>query len=126
VSKQNLTYAQKIKMCNREALISVGVLALIVVVWIALGFGLSGSPVRILGIPLWVLTGTVGTWLVAVIAAVVLSRVFFADFSLEDEEEGEGEGVLYGEESLEGKKLLRGEESLEGKGVLCGEEGDKQ
>jgi len=93
-SQKKLSYAEKLQACSREALITVGVLAVLVAAWIGLGFGLAGLDVTICGIPLWAVTGTVGTWVVAIIAAVVLSRLFFKDFSLDDEidarEQGEG------------------------------------
>ena len=59
-----------------------------IAVWALLGFGLAGSESRILGIPLWAVAGTVGTWLFAVAVSVVLSKKIFSDFSAE---EGDGD-----------------------------------
>lgn len=81
-------YGAKLRQCNREALITVAALALTIVVWALLGFGLAGSEIRILGIPLWAVAGTVGTWLFAVAVSVVLSKKIFSDFSAE---EGDGD-----------------------------------
>ena len=50
--------------------------------------GLAGSEARDLGIPLWAVAGTVGTWLFAVAVSVVLSKKIFSDFSAE---EGDGD-----------------------------------
>lgn len=74
------SYDAKLRQCNREALITVGALVLTIIVWIICGFGLAGSAVKIAGIPLWAVCGTVGTWIFAIIVAVVLSKRFFRDF----------------------------------------------
>ena len=81
-------YGAKLRQCNREALITLAALALTIVVWALLGFGLAGSETRILGIPLWAVAGTVGTWLFAVAVSVVLSKKIFSDFNAE---EGDGD-----------------------------------
>ena len=86
-TKQDLAYGEKLRRCNKEALVTVGALALTVIVWIVCGFGLSGLSVKIAGIPLWAVCGTVGTWIFAIIVSVVLSRAFFKDFDVEEEGE---------------------------------------
>ncbi len=78
------TYASKMHRANREAAYTVVALAVIVVAWLVLGFGLAGSDVRIASTPLWIIGGTVGTWLVAVVAAVVLAKRIFVNFDLDD------------------------------------------
>lgn len=88
MSQKKLSYAEKLQACSREALITVCVLIFLVLIWIALGFGLAGAKITLGGIPLWAITGTVGTWIAAIIAATVLSRLFFQDFSLDDDEDG--------------------------------------
>ena len=40
-------YGAKLRQCNREALITVAALALTIVVWALLGFGLSGVEARV-------------------------------------------------------------------------------
>ena len=84
----NKTYGAKLRQCNREALITVAALALTIVVWALLGFGLSGVETRICGIPLWAVAGTVGTWVFAIAVSVVLSKKIFSDFNAE---EGDGD-----------------------------------
>lgn len=81
------TYAQKMQRADREALYSVVALAVIVVAWIIGGIGLSGLDVQIASTPIWIIGGTVGTWLVSVVIAVVFAKRVFANFSLEDDEE---------------------------------------
>ena len=82
---KNLSYSDKLRSCNREALIAVIALIVIALVWYLLGFGLSGSSIKILGVPLWAAAGILGTWIVAVIIAIILSRIFFKDFELDDD-----------------------------------------
>lgn len=77
-------YASKLRACNKEALVTVIALVATVIVWVACGFGLAGVDVWIWGMPLWAVTGTVGTWVFAIIVAVVLSRRFFCDFDTHD------------------------------------------
>ena len=80
------TYREKMAQANREAKASVAALAIVVVVWIAAGFGLSAFVVEVFGTPIWVFGGTLGTWIAAIVAAVVLGRRVFADFDLDEEE----------------------------------------
>lgn len=84
-------YGAKLRQCNKEARITVGALAATIVVWAVCGFGLSGVDICVMGIPLWAVTGTVGTWVFAIIVAVVLARFFFADFDLDEDDEQGGE-----------------------------------
>ena len=85
-TQQKHTYDDMLRQCNKEALITVGALILTVIVWIVCGFGLAGVNISILGIPLWAVCGTVGTWIFAIIVAAVLSHSFFEDFDLDEEE----------------------------------------
>ena len=41
---------------------------------------------EVFGTPIWVFGGTLGTWIAAIVAAVVLGRRVFADFDLNEEE----------------------------------------
>ncbi len=83
------TYREKMDQTNREAKATVAALVVIAAVWLAGGFGLAGVDVQVFGTPVWIVVGCVGTWVAAIVAAVVLARFVFADFSLDDEE-GEG------------------------------------
>ena len=78
------TYADKMRQANREAKATVIALVLTVVVWAALGFGLAGTGIELFSTPLWVIGGTVGTWLFAIAVAVFLSKRVIADVDLED------------------------------------------
>lgn len=81
------TYGQKMAQANREAKATIVALAVVVVVWIVTGFGLSAVDIEVFNTPIWVFGGTLGTWIAAIVAAVVLGRRVFADFDLDDEEE---------------------------------------
>lgn len=88
---RHYTYREKMAQVNREAKATLVVLALTVIVWIALGFGLSGLDIQLFHTPIWVFGGTVGVWIFSIVAVVVLRTFVFQDFDLGDEEEGEGE-----------------------------------
>lgn len=78
-------YGAKLRQCNKEALITVGALAATVVVWAVCGFGLSDVDAWLFGMPLWVVTGTVGTWVFAIAVSAVLAKCFFADFDVDED-----------------------------------------
>ena len=52
--KKQWTYREKMAQANREAKATVVALAIVVVVWIAAGFGLSAFDVEVFGTPIWV------------------------------------------------------------------------
>lgn len=81
------TYAAKMRQANKEALATVAALFVIVVTWLSWGIGMADSDIEVLSTPIWIIGGCVGTWLVTVLAAIVLGRGIFADFSLDDDEE---------------------------------------
>ena len=84
-----LSYKEKLEQANREALATVVGLIVTIVVWVVCGFGLAGLDIQVFHTPLWVVGGTLGTWVCAIIVAVVLARRVFADFDLDDEVQGQ-------------------------------------
>ena len=80
------TYAEKMRRADKEALYTMVALAVIVIAWIVGGIGLSGLDVEVASTPVWIIGGTVGPWLVAVVIAIVFAKRVFANFSLDDEE----------------------------------------
>ncbi len=84
--KKQWTYREKMAQANREAKATVVALAVVVAVWVVAGFGLSAFDVEVFATPIWVFGGTIGTWIAAIVAAVVLGRCVFADFDLDEEE----------------------------------------
>ena len=83
--KPKPTYAEKMQQANREAKATVVALVLTIVVWIALGFGVAPTGIEVFHTPLWIITGTVGTWLFAIAVAVFMSNRVIADVDLDDE-----------------------------------------
>ena len=80
-----LTYKQKHDQVNREAIATVVALVVTIVVWIVCGFGLAGLDVQVFHTPLWIVGGTVGTWICSIVVTVLLARRFFVDFDLEED-----------------------------------------
>ena len=79
------SYKQKHEQANREALATVVALIVTVIVWLACGFGLAGLDVTLFHTPLWVIGGTVGTWICSIVVVVVLAKKVFVGFDLDDE-----------------------------------------
>lgn len=85
--KRTYTYAEKLVQANKEAKATVVALILTVLVWIIGGFGLAGVDVQIFGTPIWIISGTLGVWVFAMLVTVVLSKLVFKDFDLDEEAE---------------------------------------
>lgn len=83
------SYAAKMRQTHREAVATVIALIVIVAVWFIGGIGLSGCDIEVFSTPLWIIGGTVGPWVAAIICAVVLAKCVFADFGLDEPEEAE-------------------------------------
>lgn len=82
-------YGDKLRQANKEAKATVVALVLTVLVWIVGGFGLAQFDVQIFSTPIWVIGGTVGVWVFAIGATLVLSKFVFKDFDLGEEAEDE-------------------------------------
>ena len=80
-----LSYKQKHAQANREARATVVALAITIAVWAVCGFGFSGLDVHIFHTPLWVVGGTIGTWVCSIIVVVVLAKKIFLNYDLDDE-----------------------------------------
>ena len=78
------TYRQKHEQANREAVATVVALAITIVVWAVCGFGLSTLDITLFHTPIWVIGGTIGTWICSIVVVVVMAKRFFADFDLDD------------------------------------------
>ena len=79
------SYQQKLAQADREAKATLVALLATIVAWIVLGFGLAGLDVQLFHTPLWVLGGTLGTWLFAIGVCVFMERRVFVDFDLDEE-----------------------------------------
>ncbi len=97
-SKRKLTsYQEKLAQATREAKATFAALLATIVAWIVLGFGLSGLDVQLFHTPLWVVGGTIGTWLFAIAVCVFLEKRVFEDIDLDDVAEGDTGGVVLAE-----------------------------
>ena len=77
------SYRDMHMQANREAKATVIALVLTIIVWCALGFGLAGSSLQIFHTPIWIIGGTVGTWIFAVAVAVVMAKFIITDDDLD-------------------------------------------
>ena len=84
------TYKEKHEQANREARATVVALVITVIVWIAGGFGLSGLDITVFHTPLWVIGGTIGTWICAIVVSIVLAKRVFVSFELDEEPQDAG------------------------------------
>lgn len=80
-----LSYKEKHAQANKEAIATVVALLVTIVVWCICGFGLAGLDVQLFHTPLWVLGGTIGTWICSIIVTLVLTKKIFVGFDLDEE-----------------------------------------
>ena len=80
-----LSYKQKHEQANKEALATVVALAITIAVWCLCGFGLAGLDIQVFHTPLWVIGGTIGTWICSIVVVVVLAKKVFVGFDLDEE-----------------------------------------
>ena len=91
MKNMNLSYAQKFKAMNREALATL-VLAVIIAVffWGAI-FALKDSGEFLFSMPAWCVVSCIGGYALSVIGVIIVVRLFMADFPLDDREDPEDE-----------------------------------
>lgn len=83
-----MDYKEKLKQTNKEALVAVISLVLVIIVWALSGFGVAATGIVVFSTPLWVVTGCFGTFLFTVLLTVVMARYVMKDVGLD---EGEGD-----------------------------------
>ena len=86
--KVQFSREQKEQQIRREAKATLILFAICFVWNVVFAYGLSGTGVRLFGLPLWWLISTPGMFIVAVIGVVILLKKVFVNFDLEDSEEG--------------------------------------
>lgn len=79
---------EKDRQIRKEAKATLILFAICAVWNIAFAYGLSGTGVRILGLPLWWVISTPGMFVIAIIGVVYLLKNVFIDFDIEEKEEG--------------------------------------
>ncbi len=86
--KVKLTREQKDLQIRKEAKATLILFAVCCIWNIGLAYGLSGTGIRIAGLPLWWLLSTPGMFVIAIAGVVYLLKKVFIDFDLEDDAEG--------------------------------------
>ncbi len=79
---------EKEKQIRKEAKATLILFAICLVWNVGFAYGLSGTGIRLFGLPLWWLISTPGMFIIAIIGVFVLIKKVFKDFSLEDSEGG--------------------------------------
>lgn len=79
-----MTNKEKYRQIQKEAAATGLTLVLLMIYWFVGGFGLMDSEVRLAGLPLWVVAGVPGTWLMAIILVKLLTSFVFKDMPLDD------------------------------------------
>ena len=85
---ETMTEKEKYAQVKREAGATGLVLVVIILFWIAAGFGAAYIQVQFLHLPLWVWTACLGTWVVGMVLVRVLTKLVFRDMDLEEEKHG--------------------------------------
>lgn len=80
-----MTEKEKYDQVKKEAAATGRALLGLIVFWVAAGFGAAQLDIRVLHLPLWAITSSIGTWMVAVGMARYLSQSVFKDMNLEED-----------------------------------------
>ena len=84
-----MSLKEKYRQIKKEAAVCVIGLIVLIIFWIVAGFGVSRLDITVYHMPLWAITGCIGTWLFSVVMVVWMIKKVFKDFSLKDEDEKE-------------------------------------
>ena len=87
-----MTDWEKYQQIRREAAFTGLALLVLILFWCWAGFGLSDVEGEFFGLPLWVMTSSIGVWFFAIVLVKLLLKYVFRDMSLDDEEK---EGVSH-------------------------------
>ena len=82
---------EKEKQIRKEAAATLILFAVCFVWNVGFAYGLSGTGIRVFGLPLWWLISTPGMFIIALAGVAVLLRTVFRDFDLDDEGGGSDE-----------------------------------
>jgi uncharacterized membrane protein YhdT len=89
---QKMSYKEKFVQMNKEATATWIVAAIVIIFWWIAGFGvyeMVGSQWTILGMPAWFMLSCFGSWILAMVLVVFLTKKVFKDFDLDEEEKEE-------------------------------------
>ena len=88
-----MTREEKNQQIRKEAFATAVLFAICFIWHVGFGYLLSGSGIKVMGLPLWWLLSTPGVFVIAVIGVVILLKKVFVNFSLDDESEETKEEV---------------------------------
>lgn len=80
-----MTNKEKYLQIRREAKATGAALLILIAFWGVAGFGLSGVRASCAHLPLWVIAGVPGTWLMALVLVKLLLKFVFKDMELHEE-----------------------------------------
>ena len=82
-----MTREEKNAQIKKEA-IATSILFVICFLWhVGTGYLLSGTGIKVFGLPLWWVLSTPGVFVIAVVGVIFLLKKVFVNFSLDDEED---------------------------------------
>ena len=77
---------KKYQQIRREAAFTGLALLVLILFWLAAGFGTASLDVKIMHLPLWAVLGSIGVWAMAIVLTFLLTHVVFKDMDLNGEE----------------------------------------
>lgn len=87
MDKQNLTYAQKFKQLDKEAIYTLlAAIFITLCFWICI-FLFKDQSYTLLSMPLWFVLSCIGGYLLSVLTVIALVKFFFKNISLDDSNE---------------------------------------
>lgn len=83
-----MTDRQKYLQIRKEAAFTGLALAVLIVFWLIAGFGVAQLDIKVVFLPLWAVSATIGTWFFAMLLVKLLTSSVFKDIEFDDEEAG--------------------------------------
>lgn len=84
-----MTEKEKYLQIRREAMWTGITLVVLILFWLVAGFGLADVDMKLCGLPVWAVGGTIGVWFFAIVLVKLLTTAVFKDFPLEEAGEEE-------------------------------------
>ena len=84
--------SEQFRQANREAKTTVLATIVVILFWIAAGFGLADSDIVIFDTPIWVIGGCIVSWLFAVVVAWWMAEYVIKDVDMQEDATAKGGG----------------------------------
>lgn len=88
INLKKLSYREKFRQMNREAIATCAITVLLIAFWWFGAFGIDSS-LTFLSMPLWFFISCIGTYILAILLVWLITKKVFVDFDLEDDENKE-------------------------------------